>query len=174
MLHGYKFLLLVSSLLFAVTFAAAQSGIRSVDFKNFTYEPHCAGEETQKLTVKNGEYSFEKQMQDYVDRLHFNIFSITYGDVDGDRSEEAIILSSCNTGGTGNFSEGFVYKLRNSKPVLIARIKGGDRAYGGLRTAVVTNGLLAIDRNDPGENGANCCPEFIETQKYKMTNGKLI
>ena len=174
MFYGYRFLFLTSLLLAVAGITTAQNGIRSIDFKNFTYQPYCAGDETQTITVKNGEFSLENKMQDYVDRLYFNIMSVAYGDLDGDRSEEAIILSSCNTGGTGNFSEGFVYKLRNSKPVLIARIKGGDRAYGGLRTAVVTNGLLAIDRNDPGENGANCCPEFIETQKYKMTNGKLI
>jgi hypothetical protein len=157
-----------------VGISAAQGGIRGVDFKNFTYQPYCAGDATLNITVKDGEFSEEKKMQDYVDHLYFNVFSVTYGDLDGDRSEEAIILSSCNTGGTGNFSEGFVYKLRNAKPVLIARIKGGDRAYGGLRKAAVANGLLAIERNDPGENGANCCPELIETQKYKMTNGKLV
>src|SRR5687767_7431093 len=98
----YRSLLSIGFLFFAPSFAIAQGGIRAVDFKNFTYQPNCAGEETQTITVKNGEYSFEKQMQDYVDRLHFNIFSITYGDIDGDGSEEAIILSSCNTGGTGN------------------------------------------------------------------------
>lgn len=152
----------------------AQGDIRKVDFKNFTYLPHCAGEETQKLTVKNGEYSMEKQMQDYVDRLYFNIFAVGYGDLDGDRSDEAIILSTCNTGGTGNFSEGFIYKLRGGRPQLIERIGGGDRAYGGLRAAKVVNGILVVERNDPGEDGANCWPELIETQKYKMTNGKLV
>src|SRR5436190_22650111 len=67
----------------------AESDIRKGDFKNFTYLPHCAGEETQKLTVKNGEYSMEKKMQDYVDRLYFNIFAVSYGDLDGDKSDEA-------------------------------------------------------------------------------------
>jgi len=152
----------------------AQSDIRKVDFKNFTYLPHCSGEETQKLTVKNGEYSMEKKMEDYVDRIYFNIFAVSYGDLDGDGSDEAVILSTCNTGGTGNFSEGFIYKLRGGRPQLIERIGGGDRAYGGLRTANVVNRVLVVERNDPGEDGANCCPELIETQKYKMTNGKLI
>ena len=160
-----------------VLFAGAafgQSDIHSVDFKNFTYHPHCAGEETQAITVKNGEFSQEKQMQDYVDRLYFNIFSVTYGDLDGDKADEAIVLTACNTGGTGNFSEGFIYKLRNSKAVLLTGIEGGDRGYGGLRTAMVSNGILSVERNDPGENGANCCAEFIETQKYKFIGGKLV
>jgi hypothetical protein len=152
----------------------AQSDIRRIDFKNFTYHPHCAGEETETIKVKNGEFSREKQMQDYVDRLYFSVFAVEYGDVDADRVEEAIVLTVCNTGGTGNFSEGFIYKLRNGRPQVISSIAGGDRAYGGLVSATVKDGMLVVERNDPGENGASCCPEFIETQKYKMTNGKLI
>jgi hypothetical protein len=154
--------------------AFGQSGIKAVDFKNFTYRPHCASDDPQAITVKNGEYSMEKQMEEYVDRLWFSIFEISYGDIDGDKQDEAIVLSVCNTGGTGNFSEGFIYKLRNGRPTLLTRIAGGDRAYGGLRTASVKNGILTVDRNDPGENGANCCPELIETQKYKFINGKLV
>ena len=56
----------------------------------------------------------------------------------------------------------------------MARIEGGDRAYDGLRSAVVENGLLAVDRNDAGENGGACCPEFAVTTKYKLSGDKLI
>lgn len=163
----------LSIMLAAVPQCTAQIGIRSIDFKNFTYHPHCAADEPQTITVRNGEFSMEKKMPDYTDRLWFQIFEISYGDVDGDRSEEAIVLSVCNTGGTGNFSEGFVYKLKNGRPTMLVRIGGGDRAYGGLRTARVENGVLTVERNDPGDNGASCCPEFVETQKYKFVNGKL-
>lgn len=151
---------------------AAQGDIRKVDFKNFTYQPQCLDQKAVK--VSNGKFSQEKQMQDYVDRFYFGVFAINYGDLDGDKSDEAIVLTTCNTGGTGNFSEGYVYKLGNAKARLAARITGGDRAYGGLRTANVVNGVLVVERNDPGENGANCCPEFIETQKYRLTAGKLV
>jgi hypothetical protein len=168
-----KFYIALAVALFSVS-AHGQADIHSVDFKNFTYHPHCAGEETQAITVKNGEFSQEKQMQDYVDRLYFNIFSVTYGDLDGDKADEAIVLSVCNTGGTGNFSEGFIYKLKNSKPVLLTGIEGGDRGYGGLVSASASNGILSVERNDPGENGANCCAEFIETRKYKLIGGKLV
>ncbi len=42
--------------------AAAQNDIRRVDFKNFTYKAFCAGEDREEVTVKNGEFSSEKQM----------------------------------------------------------------------------------------------------------------
>ena len=145
--------------------------IRKIDFKNFAYEPYCAGEEPAKVTVKNGEYSKETKEDDYTDRFYFNILDITYGDVDADNKEEAIILTNCNTGGTGQFTEGFVYTLKADKAALLTRFEGGDRAYGGLRSAKVENGLLVVERNDVGEEGGACCPEFSVTTKYKW-NGK--
>lgn len=148
--------------------------IRKVDFKNFTYQPYCAGpDEPTKVTVKNGEFSEEKKVDDFTERFYFEVFSIIYGDVNGDRSEDAVILTVCNTGGTGNFSEGFIYEMKNGQPALVARIPGGDRAYGGLREARIENGLLVVESNDVGEMGGACCPEYIVTTKYRLRGDKL-
>ena len=147
--------------------------IRKVDFKNFTYEPDCAPDDQKKITVKNGEYSYEKPAEGYTDRFYFNVFEVSYGDLNKDNSEEAVILTTCNTGGTGNFTQGFIYTLKNGKPVLFGNIPGGDRAYGGLRTARVEDGQLVVESNDPGENGANCCPQVILTTRYDASTGKL-
>lgn len=153
---------------------SAQGGIRSTDFKNFTYKAYCAGETPEDVTVKDGEFSREKQEDGYVDRFYFSVLGIAYGDLNNDKREEAVILTVCNTGGTGNFSEGFIYGMKSGKPVLLARIPGGDRAYGGLREARVENGLLIVDSNDVGEMGGACCPEFVVTTKYRVTGGKLV
>jgi len=155
--------------------ADMDKAIRKVDFKNFTYEPFCAGEDATKVTVKNGEYSKETKEKDsdFVDHFYFNVFDISYGDVDGDNSEDAIVLSVCNTGGTGNFSEGFVFTMKGGKASLLTRIEGGDRAYGGLRSAKVENGLVVVEANDVGEAGGACCPEFVVTTKYKW-DGKAL
>lgn len=151
----------------------AQNEIQKVDFKNFTYLPYCAGEKTRRVTVKNGEYSEEKDAGGFTDRFYFKVFDTAYGDLTGDGRPEAIVLTSCNTGGTGQFSEGFVYGLKAGKPVLLARILGGDRAFGGLRSAYIENGMAVIERNDEGPNGAACCPEFTITSKYKLAGTKL-
>ena len=147
--------------------------IRKVDFKNFTYEPSCAYDENKKITVKNGEYSYEKPADGYTDRFFFKVFEISYGDLNGDNSEEAVVLTVCNTGGTGNFTEGFIYTLKDGKPALFAKIPGGDRADGGLRTARVDNGQLVVESNDASETGGACCPEFILTTRYDASTGKL-
>ena len=152
---------------------AIDQQIRKVDFKNFTYQPSCTYEDKKNITVKNGEFSAEKQEDGYVDRFYFNISSVTYGDLNGDNSEEAVVLTICNTGGTGNFSEGFVYTLKGDKPVLFVTIPGGDRADGGLRSARVDNGQLVVESNDPGENGGACCPQVVITARYDLSTGKL-
>ena len=63
---------------------AAQNDIHAVDFRNFTYSAYCAGEEPEKITVKDGEYSKETQMEGYVDQVWFRVFSIKYGDLNSD------------------------------------------------------------------------------------------
>lgn len=161
-----KFVLL--TVLVLATTAFGQSDIRSVDFKNFTYSANCLGETPSKIAVKNGEFSEEKQQDGYTDRFYFNIMDVSYGDLNGDKRDEAIILSVCNTGGTGNFSEGFVYAMKAGKPSLVARIPGGDRGYGGLRSAVVDNGILVVESNDAGTEGAACCPQYIVTTRYRL------
>lgn len=168
-------LFIINFLIFGASVSAfAQSDITKIDFKNFTYPALCIGEEARNVTVKNGEFSEEKQEEGYVDRFYFNVMDVAYGDLTGDGKPEAAILTVCNTGGTGNFSEGFVYGLQAGKPKLLARIAGGDRAYGGLRSSNIENGLLIVVSNDVGEMGGACCPEFYVTTKYKLTGGKLV
>src|SRR6476661_3000673 len=68
--------------------AVLDQSVRKVDFKNFTYEPECAYDDNKKITVKNGEYSYEKPANGYTDRFYFNVFETSYGDLNGDNSEE--------------------------------------------------------------------------------------
>lgn len=167
----------ILSLFFIIIFTVyvnAQTDIHRIDFKNFTYQPYCADIETEKVTVKNGEYSSEKQVDDFIDRFYFKAYDAEYGDLNGDGKDEAVILSVCNTGGTGNFSEGFIFSMKTGKPFLLARIPGGDRADGGLRSATVENGLLVVESNDGSENSGACCPEFAITNRYKLSGNKLI
>ena len=169
-----KIFCLIALFLGAVLGIHAQADIHGVDFKNFAYLPYCVGEKPEKVTVKNGEFSSEKKVDDYVDRFYFGITVEGYGDLNGDGKDEAVILSTCNTGGTGQFTEGFVYTIKAGKPSLLARIPGGDRADGGLVKAWVENGLLVVKANDPDKNSGACCPEYTLTSKYRITAGKLV
>ncbi|QYO65934.1 hypothetical protein [Leptolyngbya sp. 7M] len=167
-------LITFSIILLAAMTVTSQSAIRRVDFKNFTYPATCASDESENVTVEDGEYSYEKEEDGYVDRFYFKVYAPEYGDLTGDGVEEAVIIAVCNTGGTGNFTEGYVFGVRNGKPELIARFPGGDRANGGLRSAKVVNRQLVIESNDTGEWGGACCPEYIVTSKYRLSGKNLI
>jgi hypothetical protein len=152
-------------------FAIPQSGLRKVDFKNFTYSPAC-GEE-KKLTVKDGEYMRGTPGDPSSDLIYFTIVEVIYGDLTGDGAEEAIVLTLCNTGGTGQFTDGIIFTMLGGKPVEVGRLGVGDRAYGGIDGVAIENGILKISRYATVSGGA-CCPEYVETTAYKLSGNKLI
>lgn len=169
-----KLFLLCSALLLTSVTVFSQNDIRKIDFQNFTYDAdYCGGEGTKKITVKAGKFHKETQMDDYVDRRYYEIFGVSYGDIDGDNKEEAVILSMCNTGGTGNFTEAYIYKMESGAPIRIGLLSGGDRAFGGQRKAWIDKGLLIVESNDAGKFGGACCPEYIVTSKYRYSGKKL-
>lgn len=149
-----------------------QRDIRSVDFKIFTYDAYCGDSppdgETTKVTVKNGKYEAgnSENFPSY-----FEIAVDAYGDLDGDGKEEAAVSSLCNTGGTGQFSEGYIYSLKNGKPVLLTHFEGGDRGYEGLQSVKIKDGFLFVERND---GTANCCADKTLTTKYRWNGKKLV
>jgi hypothetical protein len=152
----------------------SQSDIHKVDLKNFTYEPACAGEGTTKVRVRDGKYSKETEQDGYTDRFYFDVMAIEYGDVTGDGIDDAIVLTVCNTGGTGNFTEGFVYSMKGARPSLVIRIPGGDRADGGLRSITAENGMLVVEYNDPDKAAGACCPEGIVIETMRISGKKLV
>lgn len=146
----------------------AQTTIRKVDFKNFTYDVDIF-EKKEKLTLKNGE--FDRNTEE--DKLFFVVTDVVYGDLNGDGKEEAVVTTSMNTGGTGNFSNGIIFTIKNGKPVILTEFEGGDRAYGGIRSVKIDKGLFFLQQNDVGEAGGACCPEFSVTTMFELKGGKL-
>ncbi len=167
-------IIILLTLLICAAGVTAQTNIRQVDFGNFAYPAFCAGEESETITVEDSEYAYETKEDGHTDRRYFKVSAPEFGDLTGDGKDEAVIISVCNTGGTGNFTEGYIYSIKGGKPELIARLPGGDRADGGLRSAKVVNKQLVIESNDTGELGGACCPEFIVTSKFRLQGEKLI
>jgi hypothetical protein len=162
-----KKLLFLLSLVCAFSFSAfSQSEIRKVDFKNFTYDIEIF-EKREKLKLENG--NFSRDTED--DKLFFSASAESYGDLDGDGKEEAVVLTMMNTGGTGNFSSGIIFTMKGGKPVVLTEFAGGDRAYGGLVGARILDKKLIVEQYDVGEAGGACCPEFVVTTTFSW-NGK--
>ena len=87
--------------------------------------------------------------------------------------DEAVVLTDCNTGGSGWFDEGFIYAMRNGKPVILSYIQGGDRANGGIRAARIETGLLKIERLG-SLSGRPIGAEFIDTTTHRLSGSKLL
>jgi putative lipoprotein len=149
------------------TSAGTPLTVESIDFKNFTYRPSCS---KTPIRVKNGVYERTRP-----DRLYFKIGAIAFGDIGDNGSVEATVLSACNSGGSGVFSEGYVFGIVNGKVTQLATISGGDRAWGSIQSVTVTKGLLSVVRLAPdAPNGPACCPKFLETTVYKLQGGRMI
>jgi hypothetical protein len=127
--------------------------IRKVDFNNFTYKSQIWGE----VTVKDGSWdsydsvNIKKGSLDN-DKFYFDI-SIIYGDITKDNQDEAIIIAySYPYGGTARLTEGFIFSLKDNKPVQIASLEVGDGCIvdgGGIEKVEVKNNTLIVQRCYP-------------------------
>ncbi len=177
-------ILLFTNLIF-VAFTFAQTDIKKIDFKNFTYQPGCGNSQPRSLTVTNGSFFEEKLIPQVTkkkkksppapvyERKYFSPYEIIYGDMNSDGIDEAIILTTCSNGGIESYSEGFVYGIKDDNPELLTRIEGGDRALGGLRNVKVEGGIISVERSRPGLEGNACCAETAETTQYRLVDGSL-
>ncbi|HMF55520.1 MAG TPA: hypothetical protein VK619_04110 [Pyrinomonadaceae bacterium] len=150
--------------------AQGAGDIHRVDFKNFTYHPSCSFDNRQ-IRTRNGAYNRNRQD----DRMEFKIGDIVYGDLTNDGRDEAVVISRCSTGGTGFYTEGYVYTMRGSRPVEIVRLEMGDRALGGIFGVKISGGLLTVERYAPDVAGEGaCCPKYIETTTYRLRGRRLV
>lgn len=164
-----KFLFLCLIVISAANPATAQNDIRRIDFLNFTYDVQIF-ENSEKIKVTRGEYSRSSAADD---KLFLAAKVAGYGDLNGDGQDEAVIVTTFNTGGTGNFTSGWIFTMQSGKPVLLTNFAGGDRAYDGLADASINAGVLSVARYDVGGAGGACCPEYIVTTNYKWSKGAL-
>jgi hypothetical protein len=156
--------------------------IRQIDFDNFTYvwnDPQFGVPGSWKWLTSapdrhfravNGIHHFYSPSQDSHERQHsplISIDSIAYGDLDGDRVEEAVVALNYSTGGTANWDYLYVYKLQRGQVKLLARMQTGSRADGGLVRAFVREGLLIIDFADTEKRVADCCSEGYVWVSYR-------
>lgn len=78
--------------------AGGEKNIRSVDFRNFTYPISGGGAEIVKaksIRVRDGKY--ERRWNDAVasdESFSFSVESVSYGDIDGNGKEEAVVDAS--------------------------------------------------------------------------------
>ena len=154
------------------------SPIREVDFKNFTYPwyptdytpPHGK----RKITLREGEMKVDAVKN--TDRLWASLANVSYADLTGEGSEEAIVTVTTNFDPNGSVACIFVYTSRRGEPKLLWSHETGDRANGGLRSIRVEGFDLVVEQYDIKfdwakgsyeEGTALCCPKRFIRSHYR-------
>lgn len=150
--------------------------VRDVDWLNRTYESGDMG----PVTVVNGEYEFAfdgngnvvaadyepADPDEYVERGSFGVGEPTYGDVDGDGAEEAVLVTYFNGGGTGRFSGIDVWTMKGGKESLLGGIPGGDRGDGGIAGVRFDGKVVVVDRMMSQDDDGACCPSKVQIERW--------
>jgi hypothetical protein len=162
--------------------ASADSAIRKIDFRNFTY-PWCQSDYPlprgkKTIALRDGEMKVKAARN--TDRLWASLPNVSYASLKGDKQEQAIVTVTTNFDPNGSADCVFVYALQGSKPKLLWSHATGDQANGGLRSLRVEGSDLVVEQYDIKfdwakgmyeEGTALCCPKrFIRTH-YRW-NGK--
>src|SRR5262249_48433043 len=159
--------------------------IRSVDFRNFSYpktkELYSPNSTKRSFRLKDGLLPEIRDKQGDVVGEGVGLRKVSYGDITGDGQEEAIVILSYLTWGSGIFNCVYIYAWDHSRPKLLWAFDTGDRAHGGLRRVKSVNGRLLVELYGDGKiigkdfytidkpfRGA-CCPMFFTRAWYKWT-----
>lgn len=164
--------------------------IRKVDFRNYTYplkQYHAKVYESDNVSVSNGRFVFSNHK--IYGPNGFEVVSIYYEDLTGDRIEEAIVNMAIGNLEGGTFSNNariysYIYTVRDNRTVLLTFL---DTAYVGagvqtdysnyyqddtwlLHAGVigVENGMLKITAI---AGKAMCCPEYDVSMTFRW-NGQ--
>lgn len=94
---------------------------------------------------------------------------VMYGDLDGDGIDEAAV-SLTYTAGSGTFSKGLVYAIKEGKVQRLAEVDGGDKANGGIIKAQIKDGKFEVERCRVDETDNSLS---IETTTYQLAEARL-
>jgi hypothetical protein len=161
---------------------ATGPGIRGVDFLNRAYQsPACSGDAglPETIVTRGGKF---KAGDNYFD---VDKNEIAYGDLDGDGSEDAVVLIRCgSTAGSLRVFEVHAYSFRNGRVNLLARLDSnglesdykksyadGALHYAGERGPKITNGRVIVEAL---ADGSFAGPENVATFDYQFSGGKFV
>ncbi len=143
--------------------AVVQTALTPEALQNSVYHSEYFKEGQVKLT--NGKYesagiviSLDEQMQ--------------FGDVTGDRIEDAVVVLVTDTGGNGAFYDLAVVVDENGTPVNIASTYLGDRVK--IESIYIEAGKVTVSMVMHGETDPDCCPTLKVVKTYQLQGATLV
>jgi hypothetical protein len=165
-----------------VAFAAAQTDIRQVDFKNFSY-PWFHSFVPSKLVwldmskekhvpLVNGRRVHDSGNGMTYEGLTFE--RVQFADVTGDGQTDAVVVLRYDSGGTQFSHYVYVYSFADGKPKLLACFHSGDRASSGLYRVYEQKGNLVVELFDPEKSNGDCCSSGFVRTRYRWHDTKFV
>lgn len=160
------------------------SPVRAVDWANRTYIVDEAG----GYTVTDGglEFAYDDNGNQvgadyvspdpdhYVERGEFSVSRPVFGDVTGDGVEEAVIVTTLNSGGTGRFTGVSVFAMPGGTVTVIGEIPGGDRGDGGIAEVAIEGRAVLVERYQSGAGDGACCPSKIAHERWTWDGHRFV
>jgi len=146
------------------------SGHLSIDpIRNAVYDIPKFG----KITFKDGAYDREANDSLGQSYVHIGLVDLfTFGDLNGDGSEDAVTFLASNFGGLGIFLSLEVLLNNNGSPSHVASYPIGDRV--GIDSVQIVQGLIDLHIITQRPDDPMCCPTLHVSRKLRLQNGKLI
>ena len=94
------------------------------------------------------------------------------GDLNGDGTEDAIVVLVSSGGGSGSFYTLEAVLNQDGKPKHLGTAFLGDRAD--LKSITVDSGKITVEMTTHGPNDPMCCPSLEVTQVYEMQGETLV
>lgn len=150
--------------------AADMAGAPSTDeLANATYE----GIRDQPVTLAGGDWEGEPFEPGAASRPSVGLVGHFWmgGDLDGDGTEEAVVLLWKNEGGTQTNNYVAAMGRRDGEIVNLGTALMGDRVQ--LKEARITDGRIELDVVQTGPEDAACCPSQLATRVWALGSSGL-
>ena len=146
-------------------FASSKEGIRSTDFRKFTYED-CKGWGGRAISLQNGEYS----NRDGLGETRSKLIAIRYVDLNADGREEAVIdIRTWSYGSMPYMDDYYVFQYRRGALNLIFHTSRVTPE----RMVVRRRAVIIVAPYWSDGSGPYCCPPYIEKTIYRWQGSKL-
>lgn len=137
--------------------------------ENATY----SGVLEQPVALQNGSYAGAPFVESGDSRPAVLLWNelIAFGDLDGSPGDEAAVLLSGTSGGSGERVYLAVVGVRDGQAVNLGTALVGDRVK--LRTLTIVAGDVALDLVEPGGKDPACCPTQLARRLYHLENTEV-
>jgi hypothetical protein len=157
-------------LLYALGCGEKEAGITPEQLRNMEYKSAFAP--GQRIVLSDGVYR-----ESIVPGLEMELIVLmdhhmAYGDLDGDRKDDAAVVLIYQAGRTGTFFTLEAVVNDQGTPRHAATATLGNRIK--VRGLAIDGGEVIADLTVHGPDDEECCPRLAVTNRYRLVEGRLV